>query len=250
MLFHYVAFAPSGVAVVCKFPGCRHNDCMINKLPRWVEIGGFALAFIAGSVNAIALLGFKHEAVSHLTGTATVLSLQIANLEYAEIVHLLLVIASFLLGAAFSGFVIGNTALSLGRRYSFALLVESALLFFAAVLLHDGNIHGHLLASAACGLQNAMTSTYSGAVVRTTHVSGLFTDLGIMLGLWLRGQSPDKRRVILYMTLIAGFIFGGIAGAALFKVYFFKAILFSSFLTFLLAVAHLAYWHSARKKHV
>ena len=34
---------------------------MINQLPRWVEIGGFCLALIAGSVNAIALLGFNHQ---------------------------------------------------------------------------------------------------------------------------------------------------------------------------------------------
>ena len=46
---------------------------MINQLPRWVEIGGFCLALIAGSVNAIALLGFNHQGVSHLSGSSSLL---------------------------------------------------------------------------------------------------------------------------------------------------------------------------------
>jgi uncharacterized membrane protein YoaK (UPF0700 family) len=43
-------------------------------------------------------------------------------------------------------------------------------------------------ASAACGLQNAMVSTYSGAIIRTTHITGTVTDLGAMIGQYLRGH--------------------------------------------------------------
>ena len=50
-------------------------------------------------------------------------------------------------------------------------------------MLERGSDRRNYLASVGCGLQNATTSTYSGAVVRTTHVTGLFTDLGILLGL-------------------------------------------------------------------
>jgi len=91
---------------------------MINKLPKWVEVGGFLLALNAGYINAVALLGFKHQAVSHLTGTSTFLSLAIANSNVQEMTHLLLVMASFIVGAAYSGLVIGNAALQLGRRYT------------------------------------------------------------------------------------------------------------------------------------
>ncbi len=44
---------------------------MITRLPRWVESGAFVLALIAGTINAIGLLGFEHQAVSHVSGTAT-----------------------------------------------------------------------------------------------------------------------------------------------------------------------------------
>lgn len=219
---------------------------MINKLPKWVEVGGFFLALCAGSINAIGLLGFKHQAVSHLTGTSTFLALEIAHNNIGEVIHLLLVMASFIAGAAFSGVMIGNTALKLGRRYSLALIIESALLIVSMWYLNNNSSTGHFFASAACGLQNAMTSTYSGAVVRTTHVSGLFTDLGVIFGLKLRGAPVDKRRVILYLTLISGFIIGGIVGALGFDTLRFSAMLFPAALSALLSLSYWIYWHRTR----
>ncbi len=212
---------------------------MINKLPKWVEVGGFLLALNAGFINAVGLLGFKHQAVSHLTGTSTFLSLAIVNSNAQEIAHLLLVMASFVVGAAYSGLIIGNTALQLGRRYSVALVTESALLFVSMYLLNHGSLVGHFFASAACGLQNAITSTYSGAVVRTTHVSGLFTDLGVALGLRVRGHKTDARKIVIYCILISGFIIGGIAGSLLFAKFMFSAILAPCILTAFIAVS---YW--------
>lgn len=214
---------------------------MITKLPRWVEVGGFFLSFIAGSVNAIALLGFNHQGASHLTGSSTLLGVELVNANYASATHLLAILASFVVGAAVSGFVIGNEALRLGRRYGVALFAESLLLVAAALLLTQGSSIGHYLASGACGLQNAMTSTYSGAVVRTTHVTGLFTDLGTTVGLWMRGQPPDKRRVILYLTLIAGFIVGGVAGALGFQAWLFHSMFMPSAIAAAMAVAYLVY---------
>nr|WP_294841174.1 YoaK family protein [uncultured Methylotenera sp.] len=215
---------------------------MINKLPRWVEVGGFFLAFIAGSVNAIALLGFNHQGVSHLTGSSSLLSVELAGGNFSDAIHLAVILVSFVIGAAVSGFVIGNESLKLGRRYSVALFFEAFLLLLAMQLLNQGSNFGHYLASAACGLQNAMTSTFSGAVVRTTHVTGLFTDLGITLGLWFRGQRADTRRVILYGTLISGFILGGVLGALLFMSFRFYSIAVPAGMSALIAVAYLIYW--------
>jgi len=216
---------------------------MINKLPKWVETGGFLLALNAGFINAIGLLGFKHQSVSHLTGTSTFLSLALANQNAQEVLHLVLVIISFVIGAAYSGLVVGNTALKLGRRYSVVLMTESALLCASMLSLNQGSYMGHFLASAACGLQNAMTSTYSGAIVRTTHVSGLFTDLGVILGLRCRGQKADGRKVQLYLTLIMGFIIGGVAGSVCFFRYQFSSMLVPCVITALIAVGYGLYLH-------
>jgi uncharacterized membrane protein YoaK (UPF0700 family) len=189
---------------------------MFSKLPRWVEVGGFCLAFLAGAANAIGLLGFDHEAVSHLTGTTTLLGVSLTNQTYTQAAHLVGILVAFVVGAAASGAIVGRVALQLGQRYGFALLLEAGLFFAAMAALLGGSTTGHYLASAACGLQNGMVSTYSGAVVRTTHVSGMFTDLGTMLGGRLRGHAANPRQVKLYLLLIAGFLLGGVSGAWLF----------------------------------
>lgn len=220
---------------------------MIRQLPRWVEIGGFWLALIAGFVNAIGVLGFKHQAVSHLTGTSTLTSLAIVQLDVTGTGHLLLIIVFFVLGAALSGAIIDNAVLRLGRRYSVALVIEAAFLLFAMEALSRGSNAGHFLASAACGLQNGMVSTYSGAIVRTTHVSGLFTDLGTMLGARLRGHKLDTRKVLLFVILISGFILGGCMGAVGFQYLHFTALALPAIGALALAIVCWIYTHLSKR---
>ena len=155
---------------------------MLSQLPKWVEYGAFLLALVAGSVNAVALLGFHHQAVSHLSGTATLIGSVLLNPSSSELLHLLGILLSFVLGSAISGIMLTGTSLKLGRFYDVLLLLEAILLALAMVMLLNGHTSGHYFASAACGLQNALATTYSGAVIRTTHLTGIFTDLGIMMG--------------------------------------------------------------------
>jgi uncharacterized membrane protein YoaK (UPF0700 family) len=213
---------------------------MLTRLPGWVERGGFILCLAAGAVNAIAIMGFNHQGVSHLSGISTLLGIDIAGGHHSSALLLLLVLLAFFLGAAFSGFLIGGQSLVLGRRYTVALWVEAGLLVAAMLLLERGSVVGHLLASVACGLQNALTSTYSGAVVRTTHVTGIFTDLGVSLGLRLRGEAPDRRRVWLSCALIGGFVLGGLIGAWGFTFARFHALLLPAVVVASLGVAVLS----------
>lgn len=211
---------------------------MISRLPSWIEAGAFALALMAGVVNAVGLLGFSHQAVSHLTGTSTLLGVGLTHLSSGDLLHLLLVLLSFVLGAAFSGLFIGSSALEHGRRYGVALLVEAGLLVLAMLALQANSLAGHYLASAACGLQNAMVTTYSGAIIRTTHVSGIFTDLGVMLGARLRGVPLDRRKATLFLLLIGGFVFGGTVGAVGFALWQFKALLVPAGMAVVLALLY------------
>lgn len=211
---------------------------MISKLPRWVWAGAWALAFVAGIVNVVGLLGFEHQAVTHLTGTTSMLAAALAALDSAAALHFAAVIGSFLAGTVISGFLIQDSALQLGRRYGVALLLESILLCVAVPLLRHNSVLGTYSASCACGLQNAMVSTYSGAVVRTTHLSGMFTDLGIFLGHSLRGLPVDMRRMRLCFLVISGFLCGGIVGAVAFHHLSYSALLVPGALT---AVTSLTY---------
>ncbi|WP_354625354.1 YoaK family protein [Psychromonas sp. MME2] len=214
---------------------------MISKLPRWVEYGSFILAFVAGLVNSIGLLSFKHQSISHLSGTATQLGADVINASFADFFHLLIIIFSFLIGAAISGFFLRSGALKLGRNYSGLLCLESIFLFASVYFLTHDSLYGHYLASAACGLQNALATTYSGAVVRTTHVTGIFTDLGIMLGGKLRGETFDKRKALLFLLIIIGFIFGGTIGAFFFTLFKLKTLFIPATICLLLALSYSIY---------
>ena len=204
---------------------------MISRLPRWVWLGGWVLAFVAGIINAVGFLGITHEAITHLTGSATLSAAALASGDIATCLHFLALIASFFLGAILSGFIIQQSALQLGGRYGAALFLESLLIFASIPMLSSGIRAGAYLAACACGLQNAMASSYSGAVVRTTHISGMMTDIGIILGHWLRGLTPDRKRLALYTILLSGFVVGAFVGALLFQLFGYLALLVPACLT-------------------
>ena len=211
---------------------------MISKLPRWVWSGGWALAFVAGMINVVGLLGYKHQAITHLTGTTSLFAAALASRDLWQSLHFAAVIGAFVLGTVISGFVIQDTPLKLGRRYGVALLLESFLLCIAVPLLDRNNAWGLYSAACACGLQNAMMSTYSGTVVRTTHVSGMITDLGIFLGHAIRGIPVDVRRLRLCILIISGFLCGGIVGTLAFHRLGNSALFIPSAITAITAFAY------------
>lgn len=221
---------------------------MISKLPKWVEYGAFILAFIAGTINVIGLLGFEHQAVSHLSGTVSLLGSSLFESSYTHTLHLLGVIFAFYLGATIPGYLLHGTTLKMGRHYDTVLFAEALLIFAAFYLLSNGSQMGHFAASAACGMQNGLATTYSGAIVRTTHLTGIFTDLGLMLGAKLRGKEFDRRKAFLFLFIIGGFVAGSVTGTYLFKSYEFRALLFPAAFCFVIAVIYRVYFKRASRK--
>lgn len=218
-------------------------------LPRWVWIGAVLLACVAGMVNVIGYLGFEHQAVSHLTGTTSLLGAALAQGDLRAVTHLWGMLIAFCLGAMLSGLIIQDQTLKLGRRYGVVLTLEALLLVAAIPLFKQEQIWGALLAAVACGLQNAMVTTYSGAAVRTTHLSGMFTDLGIGLGHLLRGMPLPVRRLTLSGLIISGFLGGGVLGACLYRHFGYDALLAPALLTGGTGVGYVVYrqWMQARR---
>lgn len=216
---------------------------MLRQLPRWAWVGGGLLALVAGCVNAVGYLCFRHQPITHLTGTSTELGIAVARGDVADIVHWGLAILSFLGGAMSSGFIVQQRTLQLGRRYGVVLMMESALLFAAAPLIAHGNDLGIYVAAAAAGLQNAMVSTYSGAAFRTTHVSGMFTDLGIYLGQRLRGLEVDMLRIHVCVLVISHYIIGAMLGTLGFLWIAERVLLIPAVLTGLVGLGYAIYRH-------
>ncbi|MBK8284398.1 MAG: DUF1275 domain-containing protein [Ahniella sp.] len=214
---------------------------MITRLPPWVGIGAGLLALIAGSINVIALLELG-MAVTHLTGTTSLLAAALVGAKPMAFAPFAWTIFAYLLGTIVSGVIIQDSMLRLGRRYSVALLIESLLLWLAIPLISH-HLHGGLIClAAAAGLQNAMVSTYSGALLRTTHLTGMFTDLGVFIGHALRGLPVQTRRLRLCLIVISGFFAGGLLGAWTHELWSLGALMVPASLTALLAAFYWVYY--------
>lgn len=212
---------------------------MIDKLPRWILWGGALLAFSAGCVNICALLGFANLSVSHVTGNVSLFSSAVATLDGQKFLYIGAVLMSFVCGAILSGYIIHDEPLKLGNHYGVALSIEAVLLILAVILFYKQLYLGEMLASMACGLQNAMIATYSGSVIRTTHLTGITSDIGAAIGSWLSGRKIDGKRLGLQSLIWVMFLSGGVVGSILYGLVGFRALLLPA--SIVLASA-LTYW--------
>jgi len=181
---------------------------------RWVFIGGAALAGVAGFVNTI-LLSIYHVPASHMSGAVSMFGNDLENGDTDHLLRIVTMVAGFLIGAIASGVIIGGSTLKPGRRYGVALMIEGVLFGIATWLVLTGDLLGLSFAATACGLQNGMASSYLGLILRTTHVTGILTDIGVLIGHWLRHRRIEEWKLLLLITLFVGFTAGGVIGAVL-----------------------------------
>ena len=189
-----------------------------SKRPRlvrigpWLFVGGTLLACLAGYIN-VTLLDFFHVPVSHMSGAVSRLSIDLGTSNLEDLSLVSTIVGAFLSGSVLSGLIIGKRTFRPGRRYGLVMMLEGLLLGAAAWMLSTGNRFGLPLASLACGLQNAMASSYYGLVLRTTHVTGMVTDIGLHIGQWIRHRRGEPQKILLLASLLCGFFAGGLAAA-------------------------------------
>ncbi|CAB3764684.1 YoaK family protein [Paraburkholderia solisilvae] len=198
---------------------------------------GRSLAFVAGAANAGGFLAVG-QYTSHMSGVVSSLADNLALGDIALVVAGLSSLVSFMAGAASSAILI-----NWGRRHGLRSVYATPLAIEAALLLCFGllgsNLEHHrlfFLPVTVCllcfvmGLQNAMITKISRAEIRTTHMTGLVTDIGIELGklLYWNGRRTaadadadavraDRPKLALLGSLLASFLAGALAGAAGFK---------------------------------
>lgn len=201
------------------------NDHADKGLPvRGLVLGASTvLALTAGFVNAVALLIFALP-VGNLTGVTTQLGMKTANPWLYEGHVLLAVLVGFFVGALIAGVVLADESMVKGTRPAVVLIGEALLLLVATAAVEDTVVRDLLdgtgietqalqafFAAAALGLQNGLTSSFSGMAVRTTHFTGTVTDLGLMLGRSRRYRIDSWKAATLALTLLL-FLTGGAAG--------------------------------------
>ena len=205
-----------------------------HRAPSTNRVLGLLLAFNAGAVNAGGFL-VLHRYTSHMTGFASQLADGLVLGNAKLLLNALGAVLAFLSGAAVCAVLV-----NWGRQhrvrsvYALPLLLEAALMFpfglMGAVTLTWSTPFAVpltvLLLSFIMGLQNAVASKTSGGSIRTTHMTGNITDLGMEIGklLYWNGKTVhadsvhhDRSRMHRAAGLIGMFVLGGVIGALGFK---------------------------------
>ncbi len=200
-----------------------HKELAPNERPefKWIVLGSSILSLCAGFVNVVSMLSTFSFTVSHNTGTTSRLGIYLARMELPSAGFNFAVLLAYVLGSMSVGGFIKREKFHYSRVYGFFLIIESLLLVLTTYLYSEKDRKGVVVASFAMGLQNALFTNFSGAVVRTTHVSGLLTDIGIHFGHLIRWRERAKEfwRVYVLLPLLFGFIIGGVLATWCFELF-------------------------------
>jgi uncharacterized membrane protein YoaK (UPF0700 family) len=193
---------------------------------------GLVLTFVAGATNAGGFLAVGRY-TSHMTGIVSSMADDLVLGNITLVLAGVICLLAFMAGAMCTA-VLVNWGLrrQLRSSYSLPLLLESGTLLvfglFGAAITAWSQLWVPVTVVLLCfimGLQNAVITKISKAEIRTTHITGLVTDLGIELGKLLymnRGQPAtpvlaNRQRLQVHASLVLGFMLGGLVGALGFK---------------------------------
>ena len=183
------------------------------------------LGMAAGFVNAAGFLGFA-TLTTNVTGHAALFAEKIASQDWSNARGIALWMFLFLAGAFISSFIVSRIGRNQQYSYVIPILLEALILSGVAIEGHrydQSTLSKEVFAGSllfAMGLQNALVSMVSGSVVRTTHLTGTFTDLGIELAQILDRTRKDRpalqSKINLRLVIILFFMSGALGGAYLF----------------------------------
>jgi len=196
---------------------------------------GAVLAIVAGAINAGGFLAVG-QYTSHMTGIISA-SVDALVLGQTQLVAAgVMAVVAFMAGAMTTTIQINwARRQNLHGEYAWSLMLEALLLLFFGAL---GSYLNHyrevfvpvtvLLLCFIMGLQNAIITKLSAAEIRTTHMTGIVTDLAIELGrlvYWNRVAPPsgqkqvvaDRSKLKIHVLMLSCFVFGALVGAIAFK---------------------------------
>jgi uncharacterized membrane protein YoaK (UPF0700 family) len=191
---------------------------------------GSGLAFVAGATNAGAFLAVQ-QYTSHMTGIVSTVADAVVLGQRGAVLTGVGALIAFVAGAATTALSVNfSRRRGLSSAYAQPLVLEALLLLaFGLLGARLGQLHAvfvPMTVALLCftmGLQNAVITKISDAEVRTTHVTGIITDIGIELGKLVyvnRRESAEFPRVVAsrprlrtLLTLLVAFFVGGVLGA-------------------------------------
>lgn len=213
------------------------------------------LSFIAGIVNIAGVLSVA-TLTTNVTGHFAFFAEEISLKNYSKAITFLLFILSFLVGAFTCNTLIEITSLKKPRiAHALPMLIEVAILLIIGFGFVKHHEYIAFLLLFSMGIQNALVTQISQSVVRTTHLTGLFTDLGIEISQFFFYRKPVeksrlRRSIFLRLSIILCFFLGGVLGGIFYEKYELKILLFAAFslIIALLFDNIIIYYHLTKRK--
>ncbi len=185
----------------------------------WIYRAVILLSINGGFVNSITFESFFHNPVGYVTGNITFAASYLASMQIFNFIDVIGAIGAFLLGAVLSGLIIPYNYYHRDSRYNFAFTIEACLLFLGMFGLILQIPTSKYLLAVALGLQNGCTTHYGKSMIRTTHMTGTTTDLGIMIAHKLiRRYDVPMWRLLIRLFLLLGFFAGSIFGIIAYRI--------------------------------
>ncbi|HXC59039.1 MAG TPA: YoaK family protein [Steroidobacteraceae bacterium] len=193
---------------------------------------GAMLALVAGATNAGGFLAVG-QYTSHMTGIVSGIGDALAFGHFPVAAAAVCALLAFLVGAMTTAITVNwARRRHLRSRFAIPLLLEAFLLL--AFGLSGWMLQGYttwiapatvLMLCYLMGLQNAVITKISKAEIRTTHVTGLITDIGIELGRFIYVNREEhgvpagvnRERLGVHLLLFSCFLGGSVIGAFGFK---------------------------------
>uniref|UniRef100_A0A7S3P8J7 DUF1275 domain protein n=1 Tax=Amphora coffeiformis TaxID=265554 RepID=A0A7S3P8J7_9STRA len=198
---------------------------------------GLILALNSGFINGCCLSGAitangAKQAVAAVTASWTNGALGMASGDMKQFSFLTQVIGAFMGGSAIAGFLNPRPTLFQvsTSTYAIPLSIGGIMLAVASQLVTktDTVKLGFLLCAMANGIQNSMTSTLTGNLCRTSHYSGITSDMGTFIGQILGGNNANMYKLKVFMGLGACFWAGGFISYSIGKEYGATSLLFAA----------------------
>ncbi|MES2377998.1 MAG: YoaK family protein [Bacteroidota bacterium] len=192
-------------------------------------------AMVSGMTNVVGLVAFL-AFTSNVTGHVANLSKHIVEQNFGEILIFLVWLLMFFVGAFLSSFIVRSLEdKSYYRAHSIPVIIEIIVLLFVAIYGHnfyqETKIEREIVIATilfSMGLQNSLVSTISGGLIKSSHLTGLFTDLGGEVAEWLHPNAKKtdnvRNKIFIRFTVLGFYLLGGIIGGYFFNLYDFAVL--------------------------
>lgn len=194
-------------------------------------------AMVAGIINVAGVIAFL-AFTTNVTGHVALLARKVSAQDVEEVVTVFAWLLMFFMGAFVSHFLVRTfERRSLYLAHGIPIFLEMIILLFVAVYgnhFFDGtDLEREVIIGAmmfAMGLQNSLVSTISGGLIKSSHLTGLFTDVGADVAEWLHPRTEKteavKNRLYVRFTVLGFYFIGALVGGYFFELFNFRVFYF------------------------